>query len=170
MEICAAGGMIGILWKFVPPRAWWSGIGFFILTPEGSHVYCHFALCDNKCFYCTILSLAEQMFSLYHCAPCGLKCYKRVTPRGSGVGFWGNLCRQEHDGPLGSVFFVSWPQRGHMSLAFWSLAAQNVSMYLLVPGGKNSPIINVGMVCAVNWEIYLYCKNQDITMYYPLIN
>ena len=61
----------------------------------------------DKMFHCTIVRLAEQMFSLYHCAPCGLKCYKRVTPRGSGVGFWGNLCRQEHDGPLGSVFFVS---------------------------------------------------------------
>ena len=39
---------------------------FYFLTPEGSHVYCHFAPCDNKCFHCTILSLAEQMFSLYH--------------------------------------------------------------------------------------------------------
>jgi hypothetical protein len=33
------------------------------------------APCDNKCFYCTILSLAEQMFLLYHFVPCGTNVF-----------------------------------------------------------------------------------------------
>ena len=40
------------------------------------------------------------MFSLYHCAPCGLKCYKRVTPRGSGHGILGEFVPPGADGQV----------------------------------------------------------------------
>ena len=72
--------------------------------------------------------------------PGAKRSYRRVTPRGSGVGFWRNLCRQGRDGPLGSVFF---PDPGGVTclLPFLSLTEQMFLLYHFVPGGTNVFIV-----------------------------
>ena len=65
----------------------------------------------------------------------------------------------EHATPPGSIFKISWPRRGHMSLAIWSLAAQNISLYPLVPGGTNVFIVPL---CALRPKMLETCDPEGV--------
>ena len=67
--------------------------------------------------------------------------------------------QSEHATPPWSIFTISWPRRGHMSLAIWSLAAQNVSMYPLVPGGINVFIVPL---CALRNKMLETCDPEGV--------
>jgi len=53
----------------------------------------HFAALRNKCFHFAIVRLAVTNVFIVPLCALRPKMLETCDPKGSGVGFWGNLCR-----------------------------------------------------------------------------
>jgi hypothetical protein len=105
--------------------------------------------------------------------PGAKRSYRRVTPRGSGVGFWGNLCRQGRVSVMGisGRFFFHDPGGVTCLLPFCALrnkcfhctilclAEQMFLLYHFVPGGTNGFIVTL---CALRPKMLETCDPAGV--------